>query len=449
MKTLARHDRRIVLIPLALLLVASLPAMASQARTDHRQPRPNLVVTSYPLPATTTVGAQVDAPYISGNLQIDAAHDGDQPNMPYKPPLREAWSVRFTQDKVIYPEAPLIADGMVFVTVVIQGAWDTPVEGVQVTALSEATGQPVWGPVTLTGGGSTAYIAYGDGRLYVAYQVASTGASGVTALDGLTGGQLWSKAVVQHAYFRTPPVALGDLVYVFGNDPRGPEGAAIYALDSATGRRIWAADRVGDGGGGGFSAPTIGGGVASLTTGCAWTYAASQVSGHLLWRAAYNAMGGSEGTGSFYHGRIYSRFGCNGDPIFTARTGQQLGTFSSGPMPAFDTNKGLSYAFFVNGSTLEGHDFTTNNLLWTFTGDGTLDSSPLVVDHVVYEGSSSGYLYAVNEKTGALIQKLALGAGVPGMVENNLTPITGMAAGQGLIVVPAGNTVVAFAGTQP
>ena len=45
---------------------------------------------------------------------------------------------------------------------------------------------------------------------------------------------------------------------------------------------------------------------------------------------------------------------------------------------------------------------TTNQTLWTYTTGGAVESSPVVVDGIVYVGSDDGYVYALNAYSGAL-----------------------------------------------
>ena len=94
---------------------------------------------------------------------------------------------------------------------------------------------------------------------------------------------------------------------------------------------------------------------------------------------------------------------------------------------------------------MEARDISSGTLKWSFTGDGTLSSAPIVVNGVVYIGSTSGKLYAVDESTGTNVWTGTVGAAVNRPDEHNLSePLTGLGAGEGLIVVPASNLVVAY-----
>src|SRR5205807_9604412 len=57
---------------------------------------------------------------------------------------------------------------------------------------------------------------------------------------------------------------------------------------------------------------------------------------------------------------------------------------------------------------------------------------------------SAGMLYAVNAATGASPWSTNVGATIAAPDEQNALPLTGLGAGQGLLVVPAGNTVSAY-----
>jgi outer membrane protein assembly factor BamB len=71
---------------------------------------------------------------------------------------------------------------------------------------------------------------------------------------------------------------------------------------------------------------------------------------------------------------------------------------------------------------------------WTFTGDGRLDTSPIVVNGSVYVGSASGHLYAVSAATGTRQWSTTLTSAVTGP----------LAEGDGVLCVPAGDTLTVF-----
>jgi len=94
---------------------------------------------------------------------------------------------------------------------------------------------------------------------------------------------------------------------------------------------------------------------------------------------------------------------------------------------------------------LEARDISSGTLKWSFTGDNLLNSAPIIVNGVVYIGSGSGKLFAVDESSGASLWSGNVGMPVNRPDEFEIsTPLTGLGAGEGLIVVPASNLIVAF-----
>jgi outer membrane protein assembly factor BamB len=64
------------------------------------------------------------------------------------------------------------------------------------------------------------------------------------------------------------------------------------------------------------------------------------------------------------------------------------------------------------------------------------------VNSAVYALSTQGTLYALDAKAGTILQKIAAGSG-PG--ESQFNSVTDLGAGQGILVVPSGKQLIAFA----
>jgi outer membrane protein assembly factor BamB len=106
--------------------------------------------------------------------------------------------------------------------------------------------------------------------------------------------------------------------------------------------------------------------------------------------------------------------------------------------------------FFLSGGGLQAIDQQSGIVSWSYAGDGTLSSAPLVIGGMVYMGSSSGHLYAINAATGGLAYSATLPAPVNGPDEQNVSqPLTGLGAGAGTLVVPASSWLVAFTSALP
>jgi hypothetical protein len=118
----------------------------------------------------------------------------------------------------------------------------------------------------------------------------------------------------------------------------------------------------------------------------------------------------------------------------------QAATLSASTTPAF----GPKATFTLEGGVLQGR--TVFSLFpWDFAGDGALVSAPLAINDLVVVGSSHGALYALDGETGTELWSTHLDGGVPpGPSWGSRMPFSGLAAGDGLLVVPAGRTLTAF-----
>jgi outer membrane protein assembly factor BamB len=118
-----------------------------------------------------------------------------------------------------------------------------------------------------------------------------------------------------------------------------------------------------------------------------------------------------------------------------------MGAFSANTMPAFAGTRG----YFLTSGVLQARDVDTMSLLWTFSGDGTLASPPLVVNDTVYIGSSAGGLYALDGATGSQQWSDQLAWGISASDEQNVSqPLAGMGAGGNALLVPAGSHLVCY-----
>src|SRR4029078_3620365 len=115
------------------------------------------------------------------------------------------------------------------------------------------------------------------------------------------------------------------------------------------------------------------------------------------------------------NGALIGNFVAKNTPVFSGSTG----FFLEGPN------------FFGSFGTLRARDVDTNAVLWSFAGDGQLQSALLGVNNYVYAGSASGKLYAVNAATGQQVWVTQAGASIPYVDEHNVSqPVTGFAAGE-------------------
>jgi outer membrane protein assembly factor BamB len=360
--------------------------------------------------------------------QINQAHTGLQLDDLLRPPLTRRWSHTFSSS-ISYP---LIAGGKVFVTVRNVSEY-----GTTLYALDEATGTTAWSrPIPGTYYWSNA--AYEAGRVFV------VNFDGVLqAFSATDGSTIWARQLPGQYAFSSAPVVSNGVIYLGG----AGSGGTLYAVSSVTGNVLWTRSvENGD-----ESSPALSSTSVFVSYAGPQVYAFNRSNGAPIWHydSGFEGGGGktpvlASGIGFPAGGRLYTRdFG--GSYVFNALSGAIVDTFGSVTAPAFANGTGL---FLYNGA-LEARDTAAGSLLWSFTGDGELSSAPIVVKNqagtYVYEGSSTGMLYALDISNGSVAWSAQVGAGIPSPDEQNVSqPLTGLAAGEGLLVVPAGNVLVAY-----
>ena len=356
-----------------------------------------------PTPTPTPIGPSQAVAY-----QIDPTHAGSQFDT-VAPPLTQRWS-RDLGSPVSYP---LIALNKVFVTA-----------GSALYALNVTNGTTVWGPIEI---GVYPNIAYESGRI-----LALNRDGLLRAFDATNGNQAWSRQL-QGQSFTSPPTAALGTVYINSS-------SNVYAVSVLDGTVKWTAPLIGSE----HSSPAVTA-TAIYYTNSGEAFALAPANGSVIWRTSSSSIGSTGTTPVFYNSRVYIRNNNIGNVALDSGTGIPVLEIPTGPAPAFHGSTGffLNVGLF-NVSNLEARDITTGALKWSFNGDGTLSSPPIVVNGVVYVGSTSGKLFAVDETSGASLWSGTVGAAVNRPDEFGSNPLTGLAAGEGLIVVPATNLVVAF-----
>jgi outer membrane protein assembly factor BamB len=356
----------------------------------------------------TIVAPSVDAVA----YQMNAAHTGAVTFKTVALPSNSAWSV----DVGGSASYALIVGGQVFVTVAVNG-------NSQLLALNGTTGATVWGPVAFPG---AVNAAYDGGRVFVA--AGNPQSQIISALDAATGNPVWS-ATVPGSWFPEPPVAADGIVYT-------TNGGVVTAFDETNGAILW---QTGIGGTDGIVAVTVDGlyGASPCTAVDLQPAVGSQI-----WFNNSGCSGGGGATPVAANGLVYapnSSAGSSGT-IFDAETGATKGSYSASVIPAFSSSAG----FFLSNGTLQGLALPNNQVLWSFAGDGQLATAPIVVNTYVFIGSQSGNLYALDSSSGQQVWNQNLGAAIPATNEYGVVQYTGLAAGDGLLVVPNGTKVTAF-----
>lgn len=389
-------------------------------------PTPPAPPTPSPAPSPTPPLPPTPLPVLSQSVayHVDPAHTGRVAyGQPLNLPATPTWSVQLP-GAVSYP---LIAGSKVFITTA--GTSSPSVNGTQLYALDEASGNVVWGPLDFPGTYNWSAHAYDNGKVFI---VNSDGL--LRCYDASTGTAGWSVRLPGQTQFNSPPTAVNGIVYVAGEE----SGGTLYAVDETNGAVLWTAaiDN-------GASSPTISNEGVFVSFSCG-VYKFDPLTGATLWHYRAACSGGGGNAATYASGLLYVRALYQDPPqsgeVFDTTSGTQVGTYQAGPIPAIGDQTG----FFLYQGTLRGIDLTSHNVLWSFAGDGNLGTEPIIVDQVVFIASSSGVVYALGAATGAQIWSGNAGASILTFGNWLPGPSTGIAAGEGYLVVPAGSTLTAW-----
>ncbi|MGH8363271.1 MAG: PQQ-binding-like beta-propeller repeat protein, partial [Gammaproteobacteria bacterium] len=345
-------------------------------------------------------------------FQINPAHTGAVTFNSVSFPSSAAWSVNVGGN----PSYALIMQDKVIVTVKLSDGSS------QLLALNQVTGSTVWGPIPIQG---SANATYDNGRVFVVNEPYPADAT-LMAFDVATGALDWTTTL--NSYGAGPPTAADGIIYV------EQETGGVEAVAESSGAPLWtgATDP-----GFGTAAVTEDGVYIGMT--CE-SYDLRPATGEVIWSYQINCSGGGPGTPVVANQLDYSPDSeyVSGGDIFNAETGVNVGTYVAGTPATFSQTMG----YFLQSGTLRGVTLANNTVQWSFSGDGELIGSPIMVNQYVLIGSSLGNVYALDGTTGTQIWNVNLGTTIGG--NSYELPFTGLAAGDGLLIVPSGTTVTAY-----
>jgi outer membrane protein assembly factor BamB len=251
--------------------------------------------------------------------------------------------------------------------------------------------------------------------------------------------QHWSVTLSGQYLFNSAPVAIDGMVYTGG----AGSGGTVYAVEASSGQTVWTAGVAN----GNSSSPAVASSGVYVSYVCPQTYSFNPLTGAQNWNFSGPCEGGGGDTPVLYNGSLYvrdSEINSENGVILTASNGTVTGYFNSEFAPAFLG----STAFYTESATLTAVDISTGVTEWTASpsaGD-SYASPPIVVNNVVYIGTVAGYLEGYNGITGANVSSVSVGAPISAYeTDNYSSPLAGLGAGEGMIVVPASNLVVALA----
>ena len=322
--------------------------------SDGGDPPPNLTC-----PGPTSSGS------LAVNRQINAAHDGSQPNDTLSLPLCRRWSRNLHGN----PTSVSVISNRVFATAITGNGGGT------LFALDAKTGYDLWGPVTFsTGAEATA----------AANEVIVVSSGVVKAYDAGSGAGLWSTQLSGQSDYGAL-VTAGPYILLTG----AGGGFTLYVLDAASGSVLWSANYSG-------SLPSV-----SSTT----VYVAGDAlngfdlqTGTPVWPIKYSTT--SPGFAPFIGDRVY----VPGATTWDATSRTSLGFNGSDQPPAvFGTS--LIESSHGRIMAIPANEVTPT---WSF-GDGSLVTAPIVVGPAVAVVSTSGMVSVVRGSDGALLSTASAG----------------------------------------
>jgi len=316
---------------------------------------------------------------------------------------------------------PVVAGNTVFVTTRNPGG---DAYGTTVVALDLATGAVRW-TRPIAGTYYWSGLAYDAGRLFVLDFDGD-----LTALSPASGATLWNRRLPGQYDFDSPPAARDGRVYAIG----AGTGGTVYGVRESDGVVEWT--RALPTGGG---APAVDGTSAYVSLVCGHAYAFNRDTGATRWEHHGDCTGGGDVTPAVHAGRVYP-LGDN-DAIYSAGSGAVIGSADFQGAPAFAD--GTAYVPWASGllavdaGTWAGH--------WASRAGGLEAEAPLVSAGHVYAGSEDGFVLALRRSDG-VADWCASTAGEPvGTGTGNVDrPDSGLGAGGGRLLVPAGRFLVAY-----
>jgi outer membrane protein assembly factor BamB len=353
-------------------------------------------------------------------FQIDAEHDGSLTADTLKPPLRQAWATALP-GLVSYP---IIADGKVIVTVGNAEDGQAYLYG-----FDQTTGEEAWPRVPLDPRQTDfhyANAAYGDGTVYAVDALGQ-----LTAVNASTGQVVWTEPVPDLGKcadpgFAGPPTIAGGHIYLAGNQTE-------YALQESTGQLVWdVCDEIG-----GNASPSVDERAVYWTNPCVQS-ARDPATGDSLWRHHGDCWEGDSSIASLSPDGLYARVNFN--IKLNPRNGRVLAGFTTrGAIPALAGSLG----YFLTNGVLRAEDLSSGTVMWSTKPKLLLSSAAIVINGVVYIGSSSGQVYGLDARSGRMLWQAYAGAPIPPSEGSNYG-VTGFGAGGGMLVVPAENKLIAY-----
>ena len=272
----------------------------------------------------------------------------------------------------------------------------------QQMALDAKTGAVVW--TTLTKGPMIFDGAYSDGM----FLRGGTDDNTMYCFNAADGKILWTYTPNTDGYFTTGPAIAYGNVYELNKDGN------LYAIDLATGHLAWKYQGPGTLLWPGY--PTVADGKVYATTGQAAQYGGAvgtsefvclnAYNGQLIWKLPIEALAPRESVAVAY-GHLYLIPGTVTDAV-DATSGSEYNSFNQVwaiGTPNIPTSDWPMWRADASHSSTAQTGPSNLSLAWQFTTNGSVISSPSVVNGIVYVGSQDKSIYALGAWSGNLIWK--------------------------------------------
>ena len=250
------------------------------------------------------------------------------------------------------------------------------------------------------------------------------------AFDGATGNLIWNAQLPGQFAFDSAPTVHQGVIYTAG----AGSGGTVYAVSADSGAVLWTAPVIN----GSMSSPAVTDEGVYVSYSCPNVHKLDPATGATIWHYSTGCSGGGGKTPVLYNERLYVRD--FSDTIHDSNTGAVIGNFTSKHAPAFSGNRG----FFLNGpdgfgsfGILEARDVNTNSLLWSFAGDGSLQSAVLVVnDLFMLVRRRESCMQLMPQRDRKFGRRLPAPAFLTLTSTISRSRLTSFAAAEGLLVVP-------------
>jgi outer membrane protein assembly factor BamB len=317
--------------------------------------------------------------------------------------------------------SPAVSNGVVYVGT----------SGSNIYALNAENGSQVWNYSANQEAYTSPTIAVADGAVYVG------GFNNVFAINAKNGAQLWDDNYGEDARYFNSPVIVNGVVYsgaqeggfssfnaksgqllwgyAYDNQSASSiyvtssaavandkvyfaESDQIYALNAATGAKLWNYSIGGDF----WSTPAMANGIVYAGTGAyniGNVYALNATDGTKIWNYTTDASISSSplvANGivyiSAYVGTVYALNATSGIKLWNSTTSSSAGSGAPSSSPIVVGN--VVYIGSGNGNVY-AFDATSGSKLWNFTVGNTYLSSPAIDNGVLYIGSANGNVYSL------------------------------------------------------